>query len=104
MNRRSFLSNLLAGGFGLAVGQTVEVKPVEAKIQTDVTIVGIPSDVWSNAHAFSMDTDYLSMSHPMVFHHLNIQFSSTNPRSLEKLRMAMSFLGPTREVPGLVSQ
>ncbi len=34
MDRRGFIGRLLAGGFGLGVGQAVSVQPVEAKIET----------------------------------------------------------------------
>lgn len=46
MERRSFLANLVAGGFGLAVGQTVEVRAVESKVDTAAGLLSIPKGVY----------------------------------------------------------
>lgn len=89
-SRRGFLGRLMAGGFGLAVGQAVTIQPATAQeqelLKAPMILPPFPSDV----QAYCMRRDPPTVNEcRLVVHHLNVDFYSFNEEAMRELFQAL---------------
>jgi hypothetical protein len=86
-SRRGFLGRLMAGGFGLAVGQAVTVQVATAEeaelVKAPMILPPFPGDVLAVANGWS--PPIYEMSGASALHHINVDFFSADYKALRQL-------------------